>query len=484
MKIKQEHRTPNAEHRTPNAGLRFGSFDVRRSAFGVRCSHFQRGSVLILVLWISLGLTAIALYFANSMTFELRASDNRATGIAAEQAIEGAARYVGWALANFATNGAMPNRTQFSCEAVPVGDAHFWLIGRDPSGTLSTEPYFGLVDEASKLNLNRAGTNALSYLPNMTLDFADAIVDWRSTNGVGDYALDYTSLGYTDKNSPFETVDELRLVYGATIDLLAGEDVNRNGVLDINEKDLNGNGTLDPGLFEYVTVYSREPNFHSDGSSLTNVNTASPSQFQSLFQNAGTSNAKRIADSIYDQIHQPPGIPNNYCNGILDFALRCKNLGMSSDDFTKIADNITTSTNTYIRGRVNMNTASAPVMTALFMGLGVDQSTAQGAAQTFVTYRQQNPNNLNAVSWIVDALGNNNSVITALARGDYVTTRSYQFTADIAAVGPFGRGYRRVKFIFDISEGTPKIIYRQDLSRLGWALGEKARTIWVAKETP
>ena len=117
------------------------------------------------------------------MTFELRASDNRATGIAAEQAIEGAARYVGYVLSNFATNGAVPNNTQFSCEAVPVGDAHFWLIGRDPSGTLSTEPYFGLVDEASKLNLNRAGTNALSYLPNMTLDFADAIVDWRSTNG-------------------------------------------------------------------------------------------------------------------------------------------------------------------------------------------------------------------------------------------------------------------------------------------------------------
>ena len=152
-------------------------------------------SVLILVLWISIGLVAIALYFANSMTFELRASDNRATGLAAEQAIEGAARYVGYALSNLATNGAVPNPAQFACEAVPVGDAHFWLIGRDPSGTPSTEPYFGLVDEASKLNLNRAGTNALSYLPNMTLDFAGAIVDWRNTNGGGVYSLDYSSLG-------------------------------------------------------------------------------------------------------------------------------------------------------------------------------------------------------------------------------------------------------------------------------------------------
>jgi hypothetical protein len=85
---------------------------------------------------------------------------------------------------------------------------------------------------------------------------------------------------------------------------------------------------------------------------------------------------------------------------------------------------------------------------------------------------------------VIDALGNNSPVVTALARGNFVTTRSYQFTADIAAVGSFGRGYRRVKFIFDVSDGTPKILYRQDLSRLGWALGEKARENLVAKDTP
>jgi DNA uptake protein ComE-like DNA-binding protein len=483
MKIKQEHRTSNIEHRTANAGLRSGPFDVRRSAFGVRCSHFQRGSVLILVLWISIGLTAIALYFANSMTFELRASDNRATGIAADQAIEGAARYVGWVLANFATNGAVPNNTQFSCAAVPVGDAHFWLIGRDPSGTLATEPYFGLVDEASKLNLNRAGTNALSYLPNMTLDFADAIVDWRSTNGSGNYALDYGSLGYTDKNSPFETVDELRLVYGATIDLLVGEDANRNGVLDANETDLNGNGTLESGLFEYLTVYSRQPNTHSDGTSLTNV--TKYAELRALLQaNFSPSRANQIMSAVTNRL----GIVGNGAGrtinvkSMLQFYLASR---MTSAEFAQIAYGITDTTNLYTNGLLNINTASATVMEALFMGLGIDQSTAQGAAQSLVTYRQQNPNNLNAISWIVDALGNTSPVVQALenAGRDYITTQSFQFTADIAAVGPFGRGYRRVKFIFDISEGTPKIIYRQDLSRLGWALGEKARTAWVAKET-
>jgi hypothetical protein len=155
---------------------------------------------------------------------------------------------------------------------------------------------------------------------------------------------------------------------------------------------------------------------------------------------------------------------------------------MSTADFAKIYYDVTTSTNTYFRGRVNVNTASADVLTALFEGLTTDEQTSESAAQTLVTYRQQNASNgnLNSIAWLIDALGNNNPVLTALARGDYVTTRTFQFTADIAAVGPFGRGYRRVKFIFDTSQGTPIILYRQDLSRLGWALGEKARQTWVA----
>ena len=250
--------------------------------------------MLIIVLWVSIGLVSIALYFANSMNYELGASDNRVNGLSSEQAIEGAARYVAYTLQNFATNGAVPDNTQFKCEAVPVGDAKFWLIGRDPNADNPTEPYFGLVDEGGKLNLNSTNipsTNVLQYLPNMTLDFAEAMTDWRTNQSV---PLNYASLGYYSKNAPFETVDELRLVYGADISLLAGEDLNRNGILDKNEKDLNGNGELDPGLFEYVTVYTREPNFHSDGTTLTNVNTrvvdlTKEQLIRTFLQNAGAS---------------------------------------------------------------------------------------------------------------------------------------------------------------------------------------------------
>jgi DNA uptake protein ComE-like DNA-binding protein len=454
----------------------------------------EKASVLIIVLWVCIGLVSIALYFANSMTYELRASDNRVSGLAADQAIEGAARYVGYVLSLYATNGAVPVSTQFSCAAVPVGDSKFWLIGRDLTGQNTTEPTFGLVDEASKLNLNTANTNVLSYLPNMTFDFAQAIQDWRGTNGI--VSLDYASLGYLPKYAPFETVDELRLVYGADVGLLAGDDINRNGVLDANEKDTTGTGQINYGLLEYTTVWTREPNFHADGSSLTNVNTAQQQTIQTLLENCNVGNATTAAQSIYRYVHGQGGGGTGATpfNNILDFAYQCQaNNWMSEQDFAKIYNDITTTNvaSNYFRGRVNINTANEDVLTALFMGINntINEQTASGAAQSIITYREQNPGNLNCIWWVLDALGNNNPIVTALrtstanSGGGYITTKSFQFTADIAAVGPFGRGYRRVKFIFDTSEGTPIILYRQDLSRLGWALGDKARQTLLANNT-
>lgn len=440
----------------------------------------EQASVLIIVMWIAIGLIAITLYFANSMTLELRAADNRSSGMAADQAIEGAARYVSYVLANYATNGAFPTNAQFTCQNMQIGDARVWIIGRDESTTASTpststDPTFGLLDEASKLNLNVIGTNTLADLPNMDYDLAQAIVDWRSTNSTMD--LNYGSLGYDAKHGPFETVDELRLVYGMTIDDLVGDDANRNGILDGSEKSASGS-TSNPGLLEYTTVYSREPNFHSDGSSLTNIN--SRAELQPLLESTfGSSRAQTIMTRIGYAGPRSPA-PTTPLTSVLQFYVKS---GLSGDDFGQIVNDLTTTTNQFVYGRVNINTASEAVLTALFEGANIDQSTAQSAADTLINYRQQNPNNINNISWFVTALGQNNGVVTAFAGRDRLTTKSFQFSADIAAVGPYGRGYRRVKFVYDLTDGTPKIIYRQDLSRLGWALGPKVRETLLAQNT-
>lgn len=478
----------------PRAGCTAGWGQRRPAPRGPlsQVSNLQRsGSVLVIVLWIALGLVTIALYFANSMSFELRASDNGISGLAADQAIEGGARYVRSLLALSSTNGGVPDLTSYRSQAVPVGEAHFWLIGRP--GDYQVQPdevFFGLVDEGSKLNLNNVTVDNLTLLTNMTPELAANIVDWRDTNGAvsanGDGPTIYSQFqpSYICKNSPFETIDELRLVYPSDVGTLIGEDLNRNGALDPSESDTNRNSWVDPGILEYVTVYSREPNTQSNGTprvSIALVSSTSTDLINLLQTNLSAARYTTVATALGLIASQPAGGPRPGGGGRpppaprrfaspLQFYLAS---GLTADEFALIANSITISTGTYIQGRVNVNTAPAAVLTCL-PGMSAD------LAQQLISYRRQNPTRLTSIAWVTDALGSSSSVATALAlAGDYITTQSYQFTADIAALGPFGRGYRRVKFVFDTSTGTPQVIYRQDLSSLGWALGRYARQDWL-----
>ena len=439
----------------------------------------ESASTFIIVLWIAFGLVSITLYFAHSMSFELRAADNRVCGLEAEQAIEGATRYVGYVLANFQTNGAMPDTSAFLSEAVLVGDSHFWLIARDtnnPAGSIGTPQLsFGLVDEASKLSLNAASSNMLALLPRMTTDLTTRILDWRNTNG-GTASQTYYAMQhppYQCKNGPFETVDELRLVVGADPDGMAtllGEDANRNGILDPNETDDNHNGRVDPGLLEFVTVYSREPGTYSNSLPRINVNSR-----QQLAQFLSQQNFSR---QRVTQITNALGAPFPVIASPLQFYVRSR---MKPEEFAQIANAIKVNNSTnYIEGRVNVNTASLTVLGCL---PGI--SSSPDLAQTLVSYRQTNPDKLASIAWLAEALSGNRDALNALQAVDCITSQSYQFTADVAALGPHGRGYRRIRFVFENLDGSPRIIYRQDLSHLGWALGKDVRQTWlVAKANP
>src|SRR5579872_5596697 len=82
----------------------------------------NRGSVLVIVIWIVFGLVGMTLYFGHSMSMELRAGDNRVASIESDQAIEGAARYISCVLSNLTMPGAMPDLSTYQNEAVPVGN--------------------------------------------------------------------------------------------------------------------------------------------------------------------------------------------------------------------------------------------------------------------------------------------------------------------------------------------------------------------------
>ncbi|MDA1274616.1 MAG: type II secretion system protein GspK [Verrucomicrobia bacterium] len=457
----------------------------RRSATDAPYRRSECASVLIIVLWITFGLISLALYFGQSMFFEFRASDNSVAGVESEQAIEGAARYVGYMLTNLVEmgmiqQGQVPDLQLYEPEEVPLGDATFWLLGRADQSLQNQEPHFALIDEASKLNLNTATVEMLEALPGMTSELAAAIVDWRDSdsdpteNGAESEVYQRLTPPYNCKNAPFETVEELRLVYGADPVILCGEDYNRNGFLDPNENDGelsppfdNRDGKLDFGILEFLTVYSRDPNTRTNGSPRIDVNADTGTDLSDLLlEKLGESRAAEIQAQVV-------GNAAGY-QSLIEFYLRSQ---MTDAEFALVEADLTVTNATSIQGLINVNTASPEVL-ACIPGIGFEK-----AAQV-VAARQSRQGDLNSMGWLKDSL-DETSLIQA---GPYLTSRSYQFTADIAAVGHYGRGYRRTQFVFDTSQGDSKIIYRRDLSRLGWALGilarERMNTLELTQRTP
>src|ERR1039458_1293365 len=140
-----------------------------------RNASSTNAAVLVIVLWIAFGLVSIALYFGQSMMFNLQAADNYEASVEADQAIEGAGRYISAVLSNLqqqvqsqGTNmpgvlilpgviqaytpqsGQTPFTQTYQGQEVPVGNAHFWLIGRDTSGSSNVNsgvPVFGAAQQ-------------------------------------------------------------------------------------------------------------------------------------------------------------------------------------------------------------------------------------------------------------------------------------------------------------------------------------------------
>ena len=460
-----------------------------------RTSLRERGSVLVVVMWITFGLISMTLYFANSMSFELRASDNRVAGEEAEFAIDAGRRYITCVLSNLNESGVIPDPTSYVCSAVPVGNAKFWIIGR--TNTENTGNYSnlvcGLIPESSKINLNalpgglNTGGSNLALLPRMTLNLAYNIMAWESTNtanNVGGAESDtymMQSPPYLCKNAPFESLDELRLVYQMNPDILYGEDANLNGILDPNENDGdvlppsdNMDGRLDPGLLEYLTIYSAEPPNDTNGNPRVNVTstTAATQLIALLSTNFDSGRAQQIEEAagLLPGGGGPPvrggGPPvettvTTTFTSPLDFYIQST---MTAAEFAQIEPSLRGPT---LKGLININTASSMVLQFL-PGMDTNTATQFVASRTSLL---NDPNNLNTVAWVTQVL----TPQQATQIGPYITARSYQFTADIAAVGHDGRGYRRTRFVFDTSTGTPVIVYRQDLTHLGWALGAQAR---------
>lgn len=431
----------------------------------------RAGAILIVTLWIVVVLTGMVLVLARSMRIEGACSANYAASQRAIGVEQGAIQYV---LATVdGLDGAVPTEANTPANGVIVGNGMFWIIRPDFDDN-SLQGY-GIVDEASKINVNYAGEDVLMMLPRLYGEDAAAIIDWRdsdiSLTAGGAESEFYLTLPdpYQCKNGPLETVEELLLIRGMLPEILYGEDTNRNGVLDENENDAdesyppdNNDGTLDRGIYDLVTVYSSEPASGSGGSSsgsqLVDVNSASSDQLRKVFE--ASLSANRLEEIVARTRTLRP------FKNVLQFYYRTD---LTYDEFKAFANDLTanpsssgqgsgTSSSTVKRGLININTAPRDVLLCL-PGIGDPEASALLQRRTDQTADE-------GIAWVVEAL----SEERAVEIGSLITSRSYQFSADIVSVSGDGRAFRRCRIVVDASESPPRVVYRRDLTSLGWPL--------------
>ncbi len=467
-----EHGERHRSASTPTCGTqstRFKRLDRSRS----------RGAIMIAALWIMIILVAVVLVLARSMRVEGVSSANRQSMIEADAIERGAEQFV---LSQVdGSKGDAVSAISLNAEAMPIGTGYFWILRPDPD---TDQNYgFGITDESSKLNLNVATTDMLQLLPAMTSDVADGIIDWRDgddTTGTNGAESDYylaLSLPYSAKNLPFETVEELQLVKGVTKELVFGYDLNRDGVLDDQERNaggaatgLNSASSDSRGLFNYVTAWSVEPNVQSDGTTArTNVNSGSAGVQKIL--TAAQIDAKRVTAIIgkLAPFYAPPkaasggktaaatqpAVPTITFKNIGVFYIAS---GMTSTEFGLVADKLTATTAKTLTGLVNINTAPKKVIVCL---PGLDESDAEA-----LIAKRAGGADTTSIAWVFDVLTPAKAAVIA----GMITAHSFQFSADIVGVSGDGRAYKRVRIVVDTQKSPAKVIYRRELTSLGWPL--------------
>jgi uncharacterized membrane protein YgcG len=258
--------------------------------------------VLLIVLVIVSVLTLAAYNYTHTMMTEFEATTMYGSDVQAREAADSGVEYVATMLGNRtdpALENLQHNPSLFMAKTVVPsqrvrGTARFSVIAPVENSTRGNSIRYGLMDESAKLNLNLLLTMKLTddevhtlllNIPGMTIETADAILDWIDTDdtkrpyGAESETYEGMTPPYKAKNGPLESLDELLMVKGVTPALLYGEDANRNGLLDPNEDDGdasppvdNRNGVLDHGWVAFLTAHGRESNLRADGREKIHLN--------------------------------------------------------------------------------------------------------------------------------------------------------------------------------------------------------------------
>ncbi len=410
----------------------------------------RRGTALIVTMIVVFALGSLVLTMGRTARVEATASANSAAMLQADAIARGAEQFVLALVTDQLTTLDTMRDSDFA--AVQVGTGWFWILRPDYGDP--DLPLFGIVDEAGKLDLNRASLDGLRMLPGMTDDLAASIVDWRdgddtSTEGGAESNV-YLSRNppYRAKNGNFETIEELMLVSGMTRDYLHGGQQPGGRALAFEQHRLIG-------LFPYVTVWNSQRNVAADGTRRLNIGDNNRRQdLRRLLR-------QRLGDTRGEEVGSLLGSPNNPPRDLFDLAVRTQ---MTADELRLVEDYLTSTGSGRLRGLVNVNTAPREVLLCLD---GLDEAQADQLLAARPAAVAAYPG---TIAWVYDVLQEG-----AIGLGSQITGRGRQYSADILAVSANGRAFKRIRMVVDASRTTPRIVYRRDLTDGGWPLDESVR---------
>jgi hypothetical protein len=231
-----------------------------------RYSRFRQGSVLILVLIVLSSMTVISAGLAYRTMMDVRLAHAHARRTQAYYLALGGiqrakVRLSAEELAPL-TIARINGFTRNASEEGLFEQVRDSVLGEDCS--LS----YGLRDELGYLNLNRSDPSSWINIGYLSEEQCATILDWIDEDndaGPGGAETDFyerLQIPYVSKDAPFVTTREMLYLKGVTYDSYLGEDLNRNNLLDENERDGssrppfdNEDNELDVGMVDIFTVY-------------------------------------------------------------------------------------------------------------------------------------------------------------------------------------------------------------------------------------
>ncbi len=341
---------------------------------------------------------------------------------------------------------------------------------------------YGLTDEASKVNINTASPDMLGKLPGMTEEMVDALCDWREQSdkprafGAKDEYYLSLQMPYRCKNGPLDTVEELLLVKGFTAEILFGEDMNRNGMLDPNEDDGseslppdNGDGILNRGLYPYVTVYSREPEVTGKNPYQPRINIVDWPQ--------STLKAMLPRCNMRDEVVKFILMAGKGCKrtpaelfGYKHNDYRADNAATTTspvtiEDLPAIMDCLTSGykqfTDGYVYGRININTAPREVLAT------IGKLTETEIDAIIATRERLDSQSRKTIAWLVTEEVLKPEKFKQVAY--LFTARSFQFTVEALGYAQHNAVVARIQAVLDLRLPRVQYLYWLDLPSLGMA---------------